>query len=57
MPTMADFSGRKQRNPVQRISRAYVKKHNALNLIYQQKLVALDALKKSLLDQAFRGEL
>jgi type I restriction enzyme S subunit len=25
--------------------------------IYQQKLAALDALKKSLLDQAFRGEL
>lgn len=28
-----------------------------LESIYQQKLVALDALKKSLLDQAFRGEL
>lgn len=28
-----------------------------LELVYQQKLTALDALKKSLLDQAFRGEL
>jgi len=28
-----------------------------LESIYQQKLVALDALKKSLLDQAFTGEL
>jgi type I restriction enzyme S subunit len=28
-----------------------------LESIYQQKLAALDALKKSLLDQAFRGEL
>ena len=28
-----------------------------LEFIYQQKLAALDALKKSLLDQAFTGQL
>jgi len=33
------------------------KETQRLEAIYQQKLAALDALKKSLLDQAFRGEL
>ena len=31
--------------------------HEGLEAIYQQKLAALDALKKSLLDQAFSGAL
>ncbi|HIJ95114.1 MAG TPA: restriction endonuclease subunit S [Desulfuromonadales bacterium] len=37
--------------------RAFEPETQRLESIYQQKITALDALKKSLLDQAFRGEL
>lgn len=45
-----------QKSVVQRIT-ALRKETQRLEAIYQQKLVALDALKKSLLDQAFSGQL